>query len=267
LILARAADQQAWKDIQMSPMQAIGAENWYRVTCCSDNVTLIDEPHIKPFYRCNIWHLRGRDRDLLFDSGLGTFSLRRHIGLLRERPIVCVASHTHFDHIGSHHEFVDRRVHGAEADILARPDRDRTLAAKYADEQMFNCLPEGWNSATYNIPPAPATALLKDGDVLDLGDRAFDVIHTPGHSPGGIALWEKKTGILLSGDIVYDGPLILDAYHSDIRDYDASMERLDRLPVNVVHGGHFPSFGRERFKAVIQEYREGRRKGGCHLAS
>ena len=79
-----------------------------------------------------------------------------------------------------------------------------------------------------------------------------------------------KTGILrilLSGDIVYDGPLILDAYHSDIADYDASMERLDRLPVNVVHGGHFPSFGRERFKAVIEDYRQGRRKAGCHLAS
>jgi glyoxylase-like metal-dependent hydrolase (beta-lactamase superfamily II) len=56
------------------------------------------------------------------------------------------------------------------------------------------------------------------------------VIHTPGHSPGGIALWEKKTGILLSGDIVYDGPLILDAYHSDLRDYDASMEGWSGFP-------------------------------------
>jgi glyoxylase-like metal-dependent hydrolase (beta-lactamase superfamily II) len=34
------------------------------------------------------------------------------------------------------------------------------------------------------------------------------VIHTPGHSPGGIALWEAATGILFSGDIVYDGELI-----------------------------------------------------------
>ena len=92
------------------------------------------------------------------------------------------------------------------------------------------------------------------------------VIHTPGHSPGGIALWEEKTGILLSGDIIYDGPLILDTYHADLADYDASMERLDRLPVEIVHGGHFPSFGRQRFRSLIREYQEGRRKPGCHLA-
>ena len=54
----------------------------------------------------------------------------------------------------------------------------------------------------------------KTATSIDLGDRAFEVIHTPGHSPGGIALYEPKTGILLSGDIVYDGPLIDDAYHS-----------------------------------------------------
>jgi len=250
----------------VSEPRIIGAEGWYRIQPLGDGVTLIDEPHIKPFYRCNIWHVRGRDRDLLFDTGLGHFPLRRHVALLSEKPIVCVASHTHFDHIGSHHEFGDRRVHAAEADILAWPERARTLADRYADERMFDCLPEGWDSAAYEIPPAPASALLKDGDMLDLGDRAIAVIHTPGHSPGGIALWEKKTGILLSGDIVYDGPLILDTYHADLADYDASMERLDRLPVEIVHGGHFPSFGRQRLRSLIQEYREGRRKPGCHLA-
>ena len=127
-------------------MQVINPEDWYRVTRFSDDVTLIDEPAIQPFYRCNIWHLRGRDRDLLFDTGLGTFSLREHVALVRERPIVCVASHTHFDHIGSHHEFADRRVHPAEAEILAAPDRARTLADKYADERMFDALPVGWDS-------------------------------------------------------------------------------------------------------------------------
>ena len=249
----------------MSGPQFVAAENWYRIRRLAHDVTLIDEPYIKPFYRCNLWHVRGRDRDLLFDTGLGHFSLRQHVALVSEKSVLCVASHTHFDHIGCHHEFSDRRVHADEADILARPERSRTLADRYADERMFDCLPEGWNSAAYEIPAAPATALLKDGDRLDLGNRAFEVLHTLGHSPGGIALWEAKTGILLSGDIVYDGPLILDTYHADLADYDASMERLDRLPVQTVHGGHFPSFGRERLRTLIQEYREGRRKSGCHL--
>ena len=248
-------------------MQVISPGDWWRVTRLSDDVTLIDEPAIQPFYRCNLWHIRGRDRDLLLDTGLGAVPLRRHVALLRERPIICVGSHTHFDHIGNHYEFADRRIHGAEADILAAPDRALTLADKYADERMFEALPEGWNSDAYEVRPAPATSLVKDGDRLDLGDRSFEVIHTPGHSPGGIALWEASTGILLSGDIIYDGPLILDTYHADLRDYDTSIERLARLPVSVVHGGHFPSFGRERFQLLIEDYREGRRMSGRIAAS
>ena len=68
------------------------------------------------------------------------------------------------------------------------------------------------------------------------------MVRTPGHSPGGIGLFERATGIFLSGDVIYDGPLIGD-YPPDRDDYFATMERLRALPVSVVHGGHFPSFG------------------------
>ena len=230
-----------------------------------DGVTLIHEPWIKPFYRCNIWHVRGRDRDLLFDSGLGHFSLRRHVPLVSERKLVCVASHTHFDHIGCHHEFPDRCVHRAEANILADPRNELTLADRYATEEMFIVPPEGWDTARYRIEAAPAGRILEAGDVVDLGDRNFEVIHTPGHSPGGIALHEQATGILLSGDIVYDGPLIDDAYHSDVGDYLATLEKMRDLPVSVVHGGHFPSFGPTRYRQLIDEYLALKRKPGCHL--
>ena len=228
----------------------------------ADDVTLIHEPWIKPFFRCNMWHVRGRDRDLLFDTGLGHFSLRRHVPLVSERPLICVASHTHFDHIGCHHEFPDRCVHRAEAAILADPRNEWTLADRYATDDMFDRLPEGWDASRYRIQPAPAQRLLAHGDIIDLGDRHFEVIHTPGHSPGGIGLFEKASGIFLSGDIVYDGPLIDDAYHSNREDYVATMDRLRDLPVSVVHGGHFPSFGPTRYHQLIDEYLAGKRIAG-----
>lgn len=249
----------------MSALPVIGAERWYELKKLADGVTLIHEPWIKPFYRCNMWHVQGRDRDLLFDTGLGHFPLRASIAALRERPVICVASHSHFDHIGCHHEFATRCIHAAEADILANPRNDWTLADRYATDEMFDGVPEGWSAAAYRIKSAPATRLLTDGEVIDLGDRAFEVIHTPGHSPGGIALWERKTGTLLSGDIIYDGPLIDDCYHSDLGDYETSLRRLAKLPVDTVHGGHFPSFGRARLIEVIDEYLAGRRLPGCHL--
>ena len=71
---------------------------------------------------------------------------------------------------------------------------------------MFERLPEGWDAARYRVTSAPAGREARDdGAILDLGDRVFEVIHTPGHSPGGIGLFERASGIFLSGDVIYDG--------------------------------------------------------------
>lgn len=236
-------------------MEIVTAETWYRTAPAGDGITHICEPHIKEFYRCNIWHARGRDRDLLVDSGMGVVSLRRQVRMLAERPLTAVASHTHFDHIGNHHEFAERAVHSAEATLLAAPGRKETLADPYVTDDIFTALPHSeYDSARYEVAPAPATRLLEDGDVIDLGDRHFTVIHTPGHSPGGIMLFEEASGVLISGDTVYDGPLIDDAYHSDVAVYVQTMKRIYDLPVRVVHGGHFPSFDGARYRALIRAY-------------
>ncbi len=228
------------------------AEDWYRIRPQSDGITWIDEPHIQEFYRCNIWHVRGRDRDMLVDSGMGVLSLREWVPMVTERPLDAVASHTHFDHIGCHHEFPCRLCHAAEAEILAHANRDNTLAGKYVSDDIFHQLPpEPYQSATYTVKGAPATRILQDGDIIDLGDRHFEVIHTPGHSPGGIALWEAATGVLISGDIVYDGPLIEGTTEEEAAQYIASMKRLLQLPARVVHGGHFPSYSGERHREII----------------
>lgn len=236
-------------------MKIATPETWYETTKLEDGVTHIHEPFIKAFYRCNIWHVRGRDRDMLVDSGMGVVSLKEQVSLVTERPCLAVASHTHFDHIGGHHEFDERLVHQDEAELIAQPTRDNTLANPYVNDKIFDRLPPApYSSPDYEVIAAPATRLLADGDIVDLGNRHFMVIHTPGHSPGEIMLWEKASGILFSGDMVYDGPLIDDAYHSDISAYVTSMERILDLPVRVVHGGHFPSFDGQRYRELIKSY-------------
>ncbi len=42
----------------MTRMKVVGAENWYRTERLAHDVTLTEEPHIKPFYRCNMWHVQ-----------------------------------------------------------------------------------------------------------------------------------------------------------------------------------------------------------------
>ena len=231
------------------------ADRWYEVRTLDDGIVHIQEPHILPFYRCNIWLVQGRRHNLLVDTGSGLVSLCEQVALVGERPVLAVATHSQFDHIGAHHEFDERAAHPSEAHHLAEPDREAVLIEPYATTGMFSALPPGgYDQRTYEIPPAPATRLIEGGDTLDLGDRHFEVIHTPGHSPGSIALWEAASGVLFSGDTVYDGPLVTDAWHSSLDDYVRSMERLLTLPVRIVHGGHFPSFGCARLRELIRAF-------------
>src|SRR5262249_30868847 len=140
------------------------------------------------FYRCNMWHVRGRDRDLLVDSGMGVVSLRRQVAILAERPVLAVASHTHFDHIGTHHEFADRAVHRAEAGILAKPTRSATRADVYVkdatDSEMFTMLPPGAAGARRPWGPFPELR----ARALHRVDRRLSRIEAPAvrRGPGSV---------------------------------------------------------------------------------
>jgi glyoxylase-like metal-dependent hydrolase (beta-lactamase superfamily II) len=222
--------------------------------------------------RCNIWHVRGRDRDLLIDTGMGIGSLRDATRHLIDKPVSAVATHTHLDHAGGHHEFPESLVHAAELAILTTPERTISLRndvyfsgdsrgkledAGYAvpDGYMISALPEaGYDPDHYRLRPARRAVALREGDSVDTGDRHFEVIHLPGHSPGSIGLWEEKTGTLFSGDALYDGPLLDQFEDSNVPDYIRTMHRLRQLPVRVVHGGHDPSFGRDRMVELIDSY-------------
>jgi len=120
---------------------------------------------------------------------------------------------------------------------------------------LVDAVPSGEPLSTVvEIAPVPVTRILDEGDVIDLGDRAFEVLHLPGHSPGSIGLWDAASGTLFSGDAVYDGPLLDQIDGSDIDDYIATMQRLRELPVTVVHGGHEPSFDRRRLVEICDAY-------------
>lgn len=240
------------------------AQRWFRHETLADGVTLIWEHHVSPDVYCNIWVVRGRDRNLMFDSGLGVASLRRQFAFLDEKPLLCVASHSHFDHMGGHHEFEHRLGHTAEADIMSVPTRENTLLADYVEPHHFNAAPyEGFDPMRFELTAAPLSGYLDEGDVIDLGDRAFRVLHVPGHSPGSIALFEDATGLLLSGDTAYDGELLDQLHHSNIPAFIESMERLKDLAVRTVRPGHYDSFGRNRLREIADDYIAGRRRPGC----
>lgn len=244
------------------------AERWFERIEVEDGVSLIREPHVDPLVRCNIWHVRGRDRDLLVDTGMGLASLRGAFRELSERRVVTVATHTHVDHVGGLAEFDECVVHRLEAGgVPAIPVtlrggdypkrvRDGIVDAGYGvREWLITAVPRaGFDPLAYALPPLAPTWLVDEGDVLDLGDRAFEVLHLPGHSPGSLGLWHESSGTMFSGDAVYDGPLLATLPGSDLAAYRRTMERLLELPVRLVHAGHDPSFGRDRLREIARAF-------------
>jgi glyoxylase-like metal-dependent hydrolase (beta-lactamase superfamily II) len=246
------------------------ADRWFDRKRVDDDITLLREPHVDPFIRCNIWHVRGRDSDLLVDTGLGIASLRDAARDLFDKPVTAVATHTHYDHSGSMHEFETRIVHRSEAELVPAYFEMARLRAKDMPEairreledagypvpgELLSAYPSAdFDPASYRLPSFEPTRVVDEGDIVDLGDRAFAILSLPGHSPGSLGLWEERTGILFSGDAVYDGPLLDRLPLSNVADYIATMERLRSLPVTVVHAGHDPSFDRARLIELTEAY-------------
>jgi glyoxylase-like metal-dependent hydrolase (beta-lactamase superfamily II) len=242
------------------------AERWFEHEEVDEGVLRIREPHVDPFLQANLFLVRGRDRDLLVDTGLGIGSLRRELADLFERPTMAVATHRHFDHTGGLYEFEEVVVHRDDADAVANAHGFASLVIEdYPPEELSGYDPpvslltawprEGYELASYVVTPVAPTRIVDEGDEIDLGDRRFEVLHLPGHTPGELGLWEEATRTLFSGDCVYESGVLLDELpESDIPAYVRSMERLRGIPVRIVHGGHDDSFARDRLLELIDGY-------------
>lgn len=249
------------------------AQPWYGTQQIDDRIWCLTEPHVHPIFSANIFLALGAKADLVVDSGMGIAPLRPVIDRLRpdpEKPVILFTTHSHVDHIGAAHEFETRLVHPLEAAELANPtpysldaaeipDRIRRLFldAGYAPlwPLLINALPcDDYDPASYNLQGAPATEMIQDGGVVDLGDWQGEVLHLPGHSPGQIGLWHSESGTLFGADAIYDGPLIYDGPGMDVVHYSATLRRIKALPVKRVLGGHDSVFGCDRCHQIVDSY-------------
>jgi len=81
---------------------------------------------------------------------------------------------------------------------------------------------------------------LKDNEILDLGDIKLKVIHTPGHTPGSICLYETESKSLFSGDTVFSfgGIGRTDLIGGDTKKIIDSIKQLTKLDVKIIYPGH-----------------------------
>lgn len=210
----------------------------------------------------NAYVVRGDDRIVLIDCGMdwevGARHLMEGLGALGCTPgdiDTLIVSHMHPDHVGMAPRMT--REHGWK---LLMHQRASSLYERYNDT------PERarWTDAfvrRHGTPPAligevadigprpdwmpildPPDIAVMDGDMIDLGGRSLEVLHTPGHEQTHICLRDSRTGILFSGDHVLPRitPIIMfDEDAEDVLgDYLGSLERLISLEIGLTYPAH-----------------------------
>jgi hydroxyacylglutathione hydrolase len=155
-------------------------------------------------------------------------------------PKAVLLTHTHLDHIAG----VDR--------LLARLKKPHLPIYVHEREAGFCSDPMLNLSALIGMPTTcrEPDRLLKDGDALSLGGSTWRVMHTPGHSPGGVCFVHDESKQAIVGDTLFAGSIGRhDFPTSEVHDLRRSIQRIMQLPdAMTIHSGHGPAttIGEER---------------------
>lgn len=174
-----------WRPAVMSALE------WFAHKSLGGGIYWIQERFYESGNRANIWLVRGSQRDVVIDTGLGLRSLPDYLhlaGLLdpdpaqgdqegaglgeaekepassgrRRRPLLAIATHVHFDHSGGLHQFEEVAVHSAEAGALRRGDNYETVTW-LSDSEVVRQPSPGWRARQFRVRPVQPTHVLQEG--------------------------------------------------------------------------------------------------------
>ena len=193
-----------------------------------DEVTRIDSARTiagRGFYWSTAYFVAG----VLVDTGCA-HSAHELADLMRDKNLKAIINtHTHEDHIGANGILQDQQkeveifAHSTGLHVLNHPLENQPL-------QMYRRVIWG--------QPLPCVGkAVEDGDVIEIGEASFKVIHTPGHSPDHICLFEQNRGWLFSGDLFVGGKDRALRADNDIWQLIASLKRVTKLPLTRLYPG------------------------------
>lgn len=145
------------------------------------------------------------------------------------KPIAIIATHGHFDHLLG--------ASGLKA-IL-----EVSFLTHKSDEFLIKEIEKSathWLGRKIVILPLLTDKHLENGDKIRIGDEVFEVIYTPGHTPGSVCLYNKKDKVIFTGDLLFKGGVgRTDFSYSDPKQFETSLKKILSLPSDVrVYPGH-----------------------------
>ena len=209
--------------------------DWFTIDAVDPDTWILSE--YRHWEETHCYLLQGQEKSLLIDTGLGICDISAPVRALTDRPVTAAATHIHWDHVGGHRYYPDFYAHEAE---LAWLNGEFPLSRETIRQMVLDRCdpPADFRIETYEMFQGTPTRLLADGDVIDLGGRRLEVLHTPGHSPGHMCFFERERGYLFTGDLVYRDVLLAYYPSTDPAAYLTSLERVAALPAARVFPGH-----------------------------
>jgi glyoxylase-like metal-dependent hydrolase (beta-lactamase superfamily II) len=193
-------------------------------------------------YECNSF-LIVDEKTVLIDTGTGsTAALKEKIQKTAKKIDLIINSHAHMDHVGGNSQFsTEVAVH--ENDVLELEN-----GGLYGTGELFDM------KASSKVD-----MVLRDGDKIDTGEISLSVIHTPGHTPGGVCLLSNK-GHLFSGDTLFSGGSFgrTDLPGGSTDELYHSLERLKSTAFEFLMPGHMDCVenGRKHLNSALEWFEE-----------
>jgi len=197
-------------------------------------------------YETNCYILRPSEQAkdcLIIDAGFDIEPLANFLQEQNLNPVALVLTHGHIDHIAGvsllRDEFPNVKVYIHKFD------------AKMLEEPVSNL--SSMTGTAYTT--APADFIIDGQDVIELADMKLQVLHTPGHTPGGISLYLKEQGVVFSGDALFaDSVGRTDFFGGSMMQLVKSIkEKLLTLPDEIkIYPGHGPATTIARERAYNQ---------------
>ncbi len=237
-------------------------DKWFTVDKLDGQTYVISE--YRHWEETHCYLLNGSERSLLIDTGLGISNIYDEVRRITDKSVAAAATHVHWDHIGGHKYFSEIYAHGEELGWL---NGHFPLTIETVREMVLDrCdIPEDFDVSSYELFRGTPSRVLEDHDVIDLGGRSVEVLHTPGHSPGHMCFWEKDRGYLYTGDLVYKDVLFAYYPSTDPEAYLESLEKIAVLPVKrVLPAHHSLDIQTELIRRMRDALRELKAEGRLH---
>ena len=192
-------------------------------------------------YNESVYLVEGEDRAALIDAGAWMPQLDKAVAALTDKPVTVLLTHGHGDHVGGVICFPEAYIHPLDTSFIGDAARQYGIAVK----------------------------LLSDGQVIDLGGRQLEVLHTPGHTSGSVTFFDKEHHYGFSGDAFGSTNLLLftNSFRTLINTCTRTAEYMQANGIDKLYPGHYGGPNVETLQRVLdmkkmsEEVLAGKRKG------